>query len=216
MSWTTAKQDLIIRLSDGPTDKYNYRKRCFGEINGSNRTFKTFDYRRITNFTLISGVYIDGSVLAPNLILSDNVLTGEFVVDPSITPQDGSIVEANYYIQWFLDAELEDFLVQGSRWLLSSDQYINIPLGLTPATLEFAAGRAYSKMAERWRMSTSSTFKVEDSPKDNPDNPTKNFSDLANAAYKQADELIKMFYTRQRQNLQPLFGVVRGNIRSMP
>ena len=113
--WTTALQDLRNHLSDGATDRYHFRKRCFGEIDGTNTRFKTFEFRRVTDFTQEEGVYINGVLQPASGVSSDSLIPGEFILQTA--PSDGSIVEASYYTQWFLDSELEDFLKQSSRWL---------------------------------------------------------------------------------------------------
>lgn len=216
MAWLTGKKDLRIRLSDGSTDRFNYLKRVFGSVNGTNTTFKTFDFRRITNFQQQPGVFINGIVQGTDMIVFDDPYSGIFQLNPAIVPVDGDVVEASYYNQWFLDAEIDDFLVQSARYLLASDQYENIGLGLIPCALEFAAGLAYAKMAERWSMLTSSGYKVEDAPNPDSKGPVSGFTALSDRCFEKAETLLKRFYTRQGQNLQPLIGVQVGAIRSMP
>lgn len=216
MGWLTGIKDLRIRLSDGPTDRYNYQKRVFGAVNGTNATFKTFDFRRVTDFRAQAGVFINGITQGTTLIIRDDVLNGIFTLDPSIIPVDGDIVEASYYSQWFLDAEIDDFLIQSARYLLSSDQYQNIAIGLVPCAIEFAAGLAYNKMAERWSTMVSSGYKVEDAPDPNSKGPMAGFTKLAEDCFTKAEALLKRYYTRQGQNLQPLIGVQVGHVRAMP
>lgn len=214
MAWTTAIQDLRILLSDGATDKYNFRKRCFGEINGTNTRFKTFDFRRITDFTVTDSVFLDGVLQPSSAIVADSPLTGEFILQNA--PIDGSLVEASYYIQWFLDAELEQFVKDGSLWLSSTTEYINTAGGLRPALLKYAASEAYLKMSQRWKIFMSEMYKVEDAPKGDATGKTDDFIALADTYRKQANELKLEFYTRQGRNYQPLFGTVVGNVRAFP
>lgn len=212
--WLTAKQDLRIELSDGPTDRYHFRKRVFGEFNGINTRFKTFEFRRITDFTLTTGIFLNGALLNPSGIASDCILTGEFVL---VTPPlDGDIVEASYYTQWFLDAELNNFLVDSSRWCVSSDDFTQLPNGLIPAAKSYAISRAYLKMSQRWRDYSSSVYKVEDAPQKDGSGPVSDFIKMASQFKDEAEAQRKEFYTRQDQNLQPLFGTVRGHVRNMP
>jgi hypothetical protein len=212
--WLTGKQDLRIALSDGPTDRYHFRKRVFGELNGSNLRFKTFEFRRITDFTLSPGVFLNGVLLPVSSVSTDSILTGEFIL--TTPPIDGDVLEASYYTQWFLDAELDDFLVDSSRWCLSIDDFTQTPPGLISATKSYACSRAYLKMSQRWRDYVSSVYKVEDAPKDPASGPVSDFIKMAKTFREEAEAQRKEFYKRQDQPLQPLFGIVRGNVRSMP
>lgn len=217
--WTTAVSDLRTLLSDGPNDRYNSRKRCFGEINGTNTLFRTFEFRRVTDFTHAIapfGIYINGIRQATNLIITDYVDTGEFVLDNSIAPIDGSIVEASYYIQWFLDTELQDFLATASNWLSSTIDYTQTANGLWPTALKYAAAESYLKMAQRWRVWLSEQYRVEDEPKKPGTGPVDSFIKMAEIFREEALKGRDEFYTRQGRNLQPLFGSVIGNVRRMP
>jgi hypothetical protein len=214
MSWITAKADIRIHLNDGPTDRYHFRKRCFGELNSVNTRFKTFEFRRITDLTKTQGVFINGVLQPLSAVSEDSVITGEFIL--TTPPQDGDIVEASYYTQWFLDAELENFLSQASRWLMSTADYTQVGPGLVPSALEYASHLAYKKMAQRWRDYMSSVYKVEDAPKDEASGRVDSFIKMADTAREEALKLRDEFYKRQGQPLQPLFGTVVGNVRSMP
>ena len=218
--WTTAVDDLRTLLSDGPEDRYNSRKQCFGEVNGTNLIFRTFEFRRITDFTTAVaplGVYIDGVRLDPSVIANDYINIGEFVLAGSgSAPINGSVVEASYYNQWFLDAELQTFLVIATNWLNSGSLYVNTPSGLIPASLKYAAAEAYLKMAQRWRTWMSEMYRVEDEPKRPGDGPVESFIKMATTFRDEAEKARKEFYTRQDRNLQPLFGSVIGNVRPLP
>lgn len=212
--WLTATQDLRIELSDGPTDRYHFRKRCFGEINGVNLRFKTFEFRRVTNFTLTDGVYLNGNLVNNTQVAQDFVSTGEFIL--SFAPADGDIIEASYFTQWFLDAELNNFLVDSSRWAVGSDDFTQAASGLIPALKSYALSRAYLKMAQRWRDYSSSVYRVEDAPEKDAAAPVDSFIKMASTFKTEAEGQRKEFYTRQDQNLQPLFGAVIGNVRALP
>lgn len=212
--WLTGKQDLRIALSEGPTDRYHFRKRVFGELNGANTLYKTFEFRRITDFTLTPGVFLNGALLPTSNISADSVLTGEFILD--FLTVDGDILEASYYTQWFLDAELDGFLVDASRWCLSNDDFTQTPSGLISAVKSYAMSRAYLKMSQKWRDYMSTTYKVEDAPKDGGSGPVADFIKMATTFRTEAEAQRKEFYTRQDQSLQPLFGTVRGHVRSFP
>ena len=68
MQWSTSVADLRAWLNDGPTDKLVSRKRCLGRIDGSNKIFKTFEFRRVTDFTTATspfGVYVGPTQIGP-------------------------------------------------------------------------------------------------------------------------------------------------------
>jgi hypothetical protein len=218
-TWSTAIIDLRTLLSDGSIDRYSSRKRCFGEINGINTTFKTFEFRRITDFTtaiIPQGVYIDGMILPATGISADYINTGEFVLNPSFAPSAGSIVEASYYTQWFLDSELDDFLKTASNWISSQNDYTVTPSGLQPCILKYAAAEAYLKMALRWRTFLSEMYRVEDQPHKPGTAPSDEYTKMSETFREQALKARDEYYTRQGRSLQPLFGSVLGNIRQMP
>jgi hypothetical protein len=215
MAWLTAKQDLRILLSDGPTDRFCFRKQVFGELNGSNTRFKTFDFRRVTNFLQTPGVFLNGNLLATSAVSADNPYNGEFILQTP--PIDGDLLEANYYIQWFLDSELDDFLQQAALWTLGTFDVTQVSNGLIPACKKYAAAEAYLKMAMKWRDYLSSGFKVEDAPNPDAAAKTNEFLEMSKTFRKEAlDARTEFYQTRQGQALQPLFGNVIGSVRSMP
>lgn len=217
MSWTTSTADLRTLLSDGPTDRYRFRKRVFGELNGTNTLFKTFEFRRVTDFTTAAlplGVFKNGTLLSTSAIAADYASSGEFALVSA--PIDGDIIEASYYIQWFTDAELNEFLLRATNWLGLGDQVANVPDGLIPAAKEFAAAQAYLKMAIRWAEHMSEIYRVEDAPDKSTTDKIQSFRDLAEMHSKTAKSYRDDFYTRQGQNLQPLFGTISGAVRTMP
>lgn len=217
MAWTTAISDLRIQLSDGATDRYHFRKRCFGEVNGINKRFKTFEFRRVTNFTITSGIYVNDCLLPPNKIAFDNVATGEFILTYAPAASTGGLVEASYYTQWFLDSELDSLLQIASLWLISSTIYANTPGGLIPSVLKYACAEAYLKMAIRWRTYESSTYKVEDAPRDEVAAKVEDFTKMAEVFRAEALAARTEYYqNRQGRALQPLSSSVLGNVQNMP
>lgn len=219
MTWTTSVNDLRTLLSDGPEDRYNFRKRCFGEVNGVNLQYKTFEFRRITDFTSAAppqGVYINGVLLDITDITADYVRSGEFTLSASVAATGGDIVEASYYSQWFLDSELSEFLTTASNWLSSQVDVSLTPNGLWPAALKYAASEAYLKLAIRWRTFLSEGYKVEDESKKPGTGPADGYVKMSEAFRKQATDSRDEFYKRQGRSLQPLFGSVLGNVRPLP
>ena len=219
MTWNTAVNDLRTLLSDGSTDKYNSRKRCLGELNGTNLLFRTFEFRRITSFlsaTLPLGVYLNGVIVPASGLAADYPDTGEFTFITGQAPVDGDVVEASYYIQWFLDSELTEFLNTASNWLQSTTDFTITPNGLWPSALKYAAAEAYLKMAMRWRIFLSEMYRVEDEPKKPGTGPADNYVKMSEAFREEALKSRDEYYKRQGRSLQPLFGSVLGNVPRMP
>lgn len=209
MTWTNSVSDLRTQLSDGPTDKLRYRKRCFDQANGVNKIFKTFEFRRLTNFTSAvapEGVYVDGVASA---VTSDSPLIGEFEL--AVAPTDGKIVECTYYIQWFLDTELTVFLQMAANWLGAADTN-SIPEGLKPSALKYACADAYQKLALRWAEHISETYRLEDGQDPKRMDIVESYRKAGLDSRKEAEKMRDIFYTRQGRNLQPLFGSIPGKL----
>lgn len=211
MSWSTASNDLRTLLSDSTTDKHRYRKRVFGEVNGVNKSFKTFEFRRLSDFTTAAaplGVWIDGTLQIVSTIAQDFVSTGDFYLVTA--PIEGSIVEASYFIQWFKDTEVENFLRLATNWLSLGDDYSNLGQGLRPAALKYAAAEAYQKLSLRWAEHLSETFLLNDAPQEKRmaivDVYRKQSLDLR----KEAETVRDDYYSRSGQQKQPLYGSIAG------
>ena len=213
--YVTAITDLRNALSDGPEDRYNYRKRCFGDPNGINVAFKTFDGRRLTDFTVSGGVFVDGIDATSGGVATNNLITGEFtLVTP---PTAGQIVEGSYYSEWFLDSELDTFLQIASRWCTGTNDYTTTSDPLIDALIKYACAEAYLKMAMRWRTYLSEGYKVEDSPKDSPTYNTDSFLKMSQEFRQEAlTSRTEFFNTRQGRAMQPLSVNIFGGIRRLP
>ena len=210
MSWTSAIADIRNQLADNPTNKHRYRKRCVGQVDGTNTTFKTFEIRRVNDFTTATapiGVYVNG---VHSAVTADFTEVGEFVL--SAAPADGSVVEATYYVQWFIDSELDGFVTQASEWLGLGSSYVNIPDGLRPAAKFYACKQACEFMALRWAEQLSDTYLFQDAPRTDQRSPVDDFRKLAETYYKQAQDARKGFYSRQDQNEAPLFSSISGAV----
>ncbi len=139
MTWAAPESDLRTLLSDNAEDKYRYRKKVFGNTDGTNVLFKTFEFRRVTDFTTAAyplGVWVEGVLLTSTDIASDNPGSGDFEL--AAAPTVRQKVEASYYIQWFLDVEIQNFLRLASNWLGMGDDYTQISPQLRPAALKYA------------------------------------------------------------------------------
>ena len=217
-NWTTAVQELRTQLNDGGADRYCYRKRCFGDVNGANQSFKTYEFRRTTGFntnTTVApeGVYVSGALLAYTAVSSDDLPSGEFILVTA--PTDGQVVEATYFYQWFEDAELETFLTGASRWLQIGDDFTNVSGGLTQAALDYASMLALRKMAMRWAMRASSSFLLEDAPKKQAAADAVSYSNMAGAFEKSAKTYRDDFYYKSGQPLSVQFASNWGQVSAV-
>ena len=194
MPWTTALTDLRLLLNDGSTDKLRAFKRVFGQIDGTNATFKTYEFRRVTDFTSEAdasplGVYINAVKMTSASIASDNPSTGFFTFDTGSIPSGSDVVEATYNVQYFLDAELESFLRLGQNWLGYGDDYTQTPQGLRPSLLQYATAEGYQKLAMRFAEHMSETYRLEDMPDDKRMQIVAEYKNAAAQAREQAQNL---------------------------
>jgi hypothetical protein len=223
MSWTTALDDIRLTLNDGPTDKIRAFKRVFGSADGSNAVFKTLEFRRITDFTTVDetgpvGIYVNGEKFGPLALPLDydDPGSGYFKFAALSVPISGAVIEATYYIQYFLDVELETFLRLAQNWLGFGDNYANIPQGLRPAALQYAAAEGYQKLAMRFSSQLSETYRLEDMPDVKQTALLAEYKQASEVSRQQAHKLRDEYYTRQGQSLSPLFGVYSPAIRDVP
>ena len=224
MSWTTAVDDFRVKMSDGPTDKLRAQKRVIGENTDANGNliFKTLEFRRITDFTAVDetgplGIYVNGEKFGPIALplIYDNPATGFFKFDPLSVPPAGSVIEATYYIQWFLDSECESFLRLGSNWLGLGDSFAGIAQGLRPACLFYAAAEGYTKLASRFSETMSEVYRLEDMPDAKRMEIISAWKAAAKESMDSAMQARDDFYRRQGQSLAPLFGMARGAVRNV-
>lgn len=216
MSWTTAIDDLRTLLSDGPTDKHRYRKKVFGRQDGINLTFKTFEFRRITNFVSGStgglGVFKNGVLQSATL---DTPQVGEFTLTSA--PANTDLLEASYYTQWFLDSELTSFLADASSWVgVTDSDYTSVSNGLRPCVLDYAASRAYQKLSLRYAENISEMYRVEDAMDPKRMEIVNSYRQASLDALKSAESKRKSFYSRQDQFEAPLFATSVGRVKDVP
>lgn len=214
-AWQSGYADVRTLISDGATDKLRYRKEVFGNIDGSNVTFKTFETRRVTNFTTSSaplGVYGNGVGLT---VSADDVESGEFTL--SAAPAAGTVLRATYYQQWYDDSELEQFLTTASEWISGQDDWTTTPLQLIPAAKQYAAASAYQKLAVRMSQNLAEQFQLYDAPDQKRFDPVMQYQKMAESLFKLAFELRDDTYkNRQGQGLAPIWGTVRGRTKDVP
>lgn len=216
MAWLTALADSRMKLNDGPQDKIRAFKRVLGQIDGVNIRFKTFEFRRVTNFTTASaplGIYIDQQLVMPALVATDDPTSGYFTLASAPTP--GQVIEASYYVQYFLDSEITTFLRLACNWLGFGDDYTQIPGGLQAATIQYVSADAYQKLASRFSEHLSETYRLEDMPDVQRQALIAEYKEAGAQAREQAHKLRDEYYTRQGQHLAPLFAVNRGYVRNV-
>lgn len=215
MSWDTAVSDIRMLLSDGPTDKLMWRKQVLGQLDGTNTKFKTFEFRRVTDFTVAptdaTGVFVDDAL---QTVTADDLVSGGFTL--SAAPTNGQTITATYYVQWFTDAELTQFVTSAAEWSGYVDSFTSVPEGLRPASKEYAASQAFQKLSLRFAMNLAETYQLYDAPDQKRFDPVKAYADIAKQKMDLAFRLRDDFYkNRQGQALAPRSGVVRGRVRDV-
>lgn len=218
MSWDTAVLELRTNLNDGPTDKIRAFKKVFGNVDGNNTVFKTFEYRRVTDFKTVAasgfiGVQVDSTTVPGSLIQVDDPETGYFRLAQAPSPP--SVVEASYYVQFFNDDELSSFLNQAASFMSMAD-FTTIPTGLQIAALSYGTAQAYQKLASRFAEHMADVYRLEDMPDEKRTEMIASYSKLANSAFSNAIKLRNDFYTRQGEALQPLWGSSLGRQLDTP
>lgn len=221
MSWLTAESDLRTSLSDNSKDKHCYRKSVFGELNGTNKRFKTLEFRRKNNFaiTLITdpdytapplGVWLNGVLLATAAIASDNPETGDFELVTA--PVDGDMLEASYYAQWFNNDEITQFLRFSCNWLALGDDFLQIPQGLRPPAIKYAAAEAYQKLASRWSQMLSEQYLRQDAQEKGRFAIVDAWMKAAETNRKEAYKSRNDYYSRSGQSNIPYASSIRGTV----
>lgn len=215
MSWaSTAAAITQLRnlIYDGPTHKLCSQKKVIGDINGTNKVFKTFENRRITDFTAptgAQGVFINGTLATVD---TDDTESGTFTlhVAPSQSARDD--VRATYYYHWFEDTELDGFLQNAATWLGFSTTYTTINDGLNAAALRFAAQEAYEAAAMRYSTRMAEVYKLEDAPNEDILKSVQAFKDMADSFLAKAETMRDDFWTRQGQAKAPNFSFQLGKV----
>lgn len=218
-AWTTAVTDLRNYISDGPTDKLAWRKQVVGDANGTDLVFKTYEYRRITDFTTAAaplGVYLNGTLI-DNVtgIAADDLATGTFTL--TAAPSNTDRLEAAYYYQFFLDPELVIFLTQASQWIgVSGSDYTMVSELLRPAALDFGAAKAYQKAATLLATQFANVYSITNIPSDESYKIIDSYIKASESYMKSAEAARSGVYTRQDQAKAPLFVNIGGVVRDVP
>lgn len=209
-TWTTAVDDLRTKINDKADAKLRAVKPVIGVVDGVNATFKTFENRRTTDFTVSGqaplGVYQDGTLLPPSAVSSDDTQTGFFTM--AVAPSGRQQVEAAYYYLWFTDLDLTEYLRLSNNWLGFGDDYTVMDPGLRPAALAYAAAECYQQLALRYTQTLSSIYRLEDAPNQDNKVTVEYYTSLTDMFRKEAYRARDDFYQRQGQPLAPLRGYV--------
>lgn len=219
MAWANPINDLRILLSDGPTDKLRANKAVMGNQNGVNATFKTFEFRRQNDFSAASsvspiGISINGSMVSPSAVAVDDPLTGFFSLAPSAVGVNDQVT-TTYYVQWFIDSELDFFLQQSSLWLGATSDYTMTADGLKDAALKFATSNAYMKLSLRYAEDMAmETYRLQDTKDDKRMDIVTAYQNASKQALKAANDSRNDFYTRKGKPLSPISGTITGNVRN--
>lgn len=216
MSWATqqeARDDLRNFLNDGPTDKLRHRQAVFGQINSSNVIFKTLEYRRITDLSAPTGrlgVFVNNAIVT---VSADDAEVGEFTL--AAAPDEGDNLEATFYVQWFLDAEIDKFLERSGQFLNCASTIIDLQVGLIPSAIHYSAGSAYQKLSSRYTEFQSKTFRLEEAPDDEATTTAAHFMAMAKQMFEQSRKLRDEFYKdRKGKAMAPISRLNLGRLRT--
>ena len=213
MAWTDAIEDLRNLVNDGPTDHERWRKQCVGQVDGVNVAFKTWEKRRVTDFTAPTatlGVFVDSLGVTA---ATDDTELGQFSL--SVAPSAGSYVEATYYYQWFTNDNLDEFLISASNWLNLGDTYANIQTGLRPAALHYAGQSAMHKQAQYFAENVSDVYLMQEGPKEQKVGVVNHYRQMAEDFRKKAESLRKNFYEGAGQQDSPYNVTINGAVKQI-
>jgi hypothetical protein len=187
-------------------------KGCIGKKDGVNRVFKTLEARRLTDFTQALapglGVYVNGTLAQVD---SDNTDVGAFTLH--VAPGNQAQVEASYYFQWFRDTELQQFLLNAAQVLQVGSDPTQVPDGLQPAALHYAAAEAYLKVAVKMTEKLSSTYKAEDASGRPEMTEAEEFRKLAKDCALRADKLRDDYWGKAGKQMSVGFATISGRAK---
>jgi len=214
--WANPVGDIRIILSDGPTDKLRYRKAVINNPDGVATTFKTFEMRRLSPLVgadgLPIGVFVNGVLAA---VTAEDLPSGEFTL--TTAPAEGDTITATYYVQWFLDSEITEFLIQAAQWVGQGSNFVDTTDDLQPAVKEYAASVAYQKLSSKFAEQLAETFQLVDAPDQKRFNPISEYMRISESKLKRAFQLRDDVYkNRKGRALAPISATVKGRVRDVP
>lgn len=204
-AWATsdaARDELRAFLNDGPSDRPVKGKKLVGTANGQNKIFFAFDDRIVLSTPSTVFVSLSGIDLAPGGFSLDDAIMGQFTL--AVAPPVGAEVRGRYYVQFFLDSELDEFLRLGAGQIVESRDITMINDGLAAAALNFAGYFGFAKQSIRWAQRMSEKYLLEDAPIDDGASQRPNlFRQIANDYLKNAKDARDSFYQRDGRRNAP-------------
>jgi len=195
-------------LNDNVTDRPIKGKQVRGTVDGVNQIFTTWDDRLVNNGSFLATV--DDVPLIAGVTVTDFIM-GRFTIAPA--PPTGSVVRAEYYFQYFLDADLQEAMKQACGEVLQIENPDGIPIGLKQSTLNFGSYFAFTKQAIRWATRMSSRFLLQEEPIDAETmNRSNLFKELAQGFFDQARIMRDDFYMRHSRRQAPAFAMFKPRI----
>ena len=213
-TYDSAITELRQMLFDGTSNKSAHKKTLIGDIDGSNKSFITYDKRIIkASFKC----YVDDTLTTATV---DNEVTGEVTL--SQPPAKNTKVVASYFWRFWLDPELKNFLNKGAESCSAFDAdtpdeaSLQIPPGLKKAALYFAAESALSAQINYLvNRRHSEEFNIEQDGNDE-----SAFSETISAMRKNADSYWEKavfhrddFYKKAGRRNKPAFGFKAGQVK---
>ena len=207
-AWATAdvaRDELRAFLNDGLTDRPVKGKKLVGTANGTNTLFFAFDDRIVESTPPSVFVSVNGVDVTFTL---DDPIMGQFTL--AAAPAIGNEVRARYYVQYFLDSELDEFLRLATGQILESRDVTLINDGLAPAALNFAGYFGFTKQAIRWTQRMSEKYLLEDAPLDDGASQRPNhFRQIAQDYQKAARDQRDSYYMRDSRRHAPAWRMFR-------
>ncbi len=214
-SWASlaaATSDLRTFVNDGPVDRLVKEKVVIGATNGVNTTYMTWEDRIIGATLVVTIDYVPYPGAFTQALDANGInLTGTFTLatpgsTPPVPPVATAVVRAQYYFQYFLDAELQEALFMAANEMIETDDPTQVPSGLKYAMLYFAGSFAYQKLAIRWAQVLSNRFLVVEEPSHNENMQRPNmFQQIAKSLWDQGTKLRDGYYMRHGRRNAPAF-----------
>jgi len=208
-----AVADLRVFMNDGPLDRFVPHKRLYGVRDGVNMTFFTFEGRIVNKGAdqvaspSVTVMFNDAPLASSQVTVTD---FNQGLITLATPAPPNTNVDARYFYQRFLDAELQTALETVAGEFGEVNDVTAIADGLRLAVLNFAAHVSYQKLALQWADRVSSKFVLEESPVQNEAlNHTNLFRQSARDFLAQGQQLRTGYYQRHGRRNVPAFGVVK-------
>lgn len=147
---TTARMELRQMIKDTDVSNYVRQQNLVGLKNGSNNIFHVLAQNVVVSSFMLrkNGILLIGGGVGYAI---SNAGTGEITIAAGTIPVQTDTLVAEYYFQFFTDAEIDEFLVLASRQCGFTDPYlVDTPELIRPAILFLAVGLAYSSLSSFW------------------------------------------------------------------